>query len=647
MFRDLLALLEAEISGDRAWEDAAAIHAIDRWFTFPSFHGSARLSADRLREAGAADVQILEAPADGRTLYGDWMMPLAWDVDQAFFEIIPPRGDAERIADRAHTPACLAMWSAPTPPEGVEAELVWVEDPFDRKACTPESVGGKIVFTSAAPQSVKASLLEKGALGILSDFQVSAAELPGAVTWVNAFGDLPGDWGLTRRHMLGWSFQISPNDGARLRARLERGEKLRGRAVVRSTIQEGTLPAVTGAIPGSGKEEVLLLGHQFEQGAVDNATGIGVMLEAARALQSLISQGKLAPPKRSIRFLFVSECYTTLFWAESSRRPRRTVAGLCLDSPAGSPALALRPPEISVNPHSQMSYVDALLVEIAREVMSAAPLHAWGEQSFSMTDNIVADTTIDIPCPWIGGHSRTWHTSADVPEVMDATLLRLTAVMSAAYAYLIASADADLVRTFGHLAAARGKGALAAAGVAELKRSNGGDLADSMLQMQYLAERHAEAVATPLKLLPAKERPKLRPDIRALQRVVRRAGKDEAAALARRAGRPGCTPCGAEPKGALANVHPRRLVTGPVTFDRIQPEAREGKPSPRWSQELFAVLNWCDGRRSLAEACRLAARELREERTRSAGELAKSFDPDGASMLGYFEFLRRHGYVTW
>ncbi len=647
MFRDLLALLDAEINGDRAWEEAAAIHDIDRWFTFSSFHESARLSADRLREAGAAEVEILECPADGHTTYGDWMMPLAWDVDQAFFDIISPKGGPERIADRADTPACLAMWSAPTPPGGVEADLVWVEDPSDAKACTPESVGGKIVFTSAAPQSIKAVLLAKGALGILSDFQVPPAELPGAVTWVNAFGDLPGDWGLTRRHMLGWSFQISPNAGARLRARLERGEKLRGRAVVRSTIQEGTLPTVTGVIPGSAKEEVLLLGHQFEQGAVDNATGIGVMLEAARALSALIEAGKLAPPKRSIRFLFVSECYTTLFWAETSRRPRRTVAGLCLDSPAGSPALALRPPQVSVNPHSQMSYVDALLLEIARQVMVKSLLHAWGEQPFSMTDNIVADKTIDIPCPWIGGHSRTWHTSADVRDVMDATLLRLTAMMSAAYAYLIASADAGIVRNLAHLAAARGKTALASAGVAEVADFDQRDLDDAMLQTGYLAERHAEAVATPLKLVPARERAGLRPEIRALQRVVRRAGKDEATALARRAGRPGRTPCAGEMKGPLAKIHPRRLITGPVTFDRIQPEAREGKPSPRWSPQLFSLLNWCDGRRSLAEAALLAARELRRQRTLSPDELVSAFDPKGGSMLGYFEFLRRHGYVTW
>ena len=75
MFGDLLDLLATEIEGARAWEDAAAIHALDRGFTFSSFHSSARLSAARLASAGLAGVEVLEAPADGRSVFGDWMMP--------------------------------------------------------------------------------------------------------------------------------------------------------------------------------------------------------------------------------------------------------------------------------------------------------------------------------------------------------------------------------------------------------------------------------------------------------------------------------------------------------------------------------------------------------------------------------------------
>ena len=648
MFRDLLAQLRREISGQHAWDDTSAIHAIDRYFTFSSFHESARYSVERLRAAGLDKVEVLEAPADGRTIFGDWTMPLAWDADAATFDLIAPDGEATRLADRSQIPACLAMWSAPTPREGVEADLVWIENPSDRQSWKAEDVGGKIVFTSAHPHGVKRLLLEKGAVGILSDFQSPDAKLPDAVAWINAWSDDPDGWALTSRDSLGWCFLISPRRGEQLRARLKAGEKLRGHARVDATIQPGTLPVITGVIPGAGREEVLLLGHQFEQGAVDNAAGVGIMLEAARSLQTLISQGKLPVPRRTIRFLFVSECYTTMFWVEHARRARRTVAGLCLDAPCGVVELALRPLEITTNPHSQMSCVDALVAAIAREVMEDAPTYAWAERPFAMgTDNLIADKTIDIPCPWIGSHSRTWHSSADTPEVVDASAQGRVACIAAAYAYLIATADGRLALDFAHLAAARGKAALAAAGIRELDNLAEGDLDDCLRQLPYLADRHAEAVASALRLIPPAERAEVRRHVRALQREVRRTGRDEAASLARRAGRPGYTPDAHEPGGTVATIRPRRLVAGVLTYDRIAPEAREGRPGPRWSQALFTLLNWCDGRRSLAEACELAARELREGRTFAPDELARRIDPGAPSMLDYFEFLRRHSYVTW
>jgi hypothetical protein len=648
MFGDLLALLEPEISGSRVVEEASAVQAIDRHFTFSSFQQSARHSAKRLREAGLDEVQVLEAPADGKSVFGDWMMPLAWEVEGATLDVLGRDGSAERVADRAQVPQCLAMWSAPTPAEGVEAEIVWVENAADEKGYPAEGVRGKIVFTSAHPHQAKRLVAARGGLGILSDFQPPAARLPEAVSWINSWSDDPGGWAFTSRDAPAWAFVISPSQGERLRERLKAGETLRGRAVVRSSLGSGTLPAVTGIIPGSGREEVLLLGHQFEVGAVDNASGVAAMGEAARALRALIAGGKLPAPQRSIRLLFVSECYTTLFWVEEGRRARRTIAGLCLDSPGGGAAeLGLRPLDIRANPHSQMSYADALLLKLASEVMSGSPTRPWLSGPFAMTDNLVADRTIDIPCPWIGGHSRTWHTSADTPDILEPEVLGLVARMTAAYAYLIAAAEQRSVLDFAHLAAARGKSALAETGLAELELLGNADLDDCLHQMAYVTERHAEAVASVLKLLPPQQRSQVRGQVRALQRDVRSAGKAEGGCLARRAGRPGHTPAAQEPKGELAAIRPRRLVTGPLTLDRLAPEDREGRPSPRWSEALFAVLNWCDGKRSLAEACELAARELRGGRTLAADELAKRIDPGAQSMLDYFEFLSRHGYVSW
>jgi Peptidase family M28 len=643
MFRDLLALIEPEISAQRAWDDAIAVHSIDRRFTFADFHASARYSAERMRAAGMTEVAVLEAPADGESVFGDWRMPMAWEVEAATFDLLYQSGGSQRIADRQQVPTCLAMWSAPTPPEGIEAEIVLVEDPFD----LARDVRGKIAFIGVHPHQAKLALANAGAVGILTDYLHGGANLPDAVAWINSFSDDRGGWAYHADNTPMWSFQISPREGERIRARLRAGETLRGRAVVRSRLEAGTLPAITGLVPGTGTEEVVLIGHQFEQGAIDNASGIGCMLEAARALQALIARGALPRPQRSIRLLFVSECFSNLYFWEKTKRHRRTVAGLCLDSPVGDLNYAVRPMEIHVEPHAMASYVDALMLHLAAQAMAKAPLEPWREAPFGMTDNLIADPSIGIACPWIGQHSRTWHTSADTPDRLPVAPMGLTSLMTAAYAYLIASADAARAVDFAHLAAARGRAQLAAAGVAEVSRLGQTSLDDGMNQIHYVTDRQVEAVGAVARLAEKEARRELGVTVRALQRDLRRAGRDEAAALARRAGRPGHTPQPHVPEHTLDTIHPRRLVLGPLAFDRLPLAERIRRANPRWSEAAFSVLSWCNGRRSLDEACYLAAREVRRDRAVSPDELAKQIDPAAPSMLDYFEFLRTHGYVTW
>jgi len=644
MFRDLLSLIAPALDGARALEDAGAIHSMDRWFTFSKFHESARFSAGRLREAGLSGVEILHTPADGRSVFCSWMMPLAWEAEGATFDVIGEDGDVQRIADRTAVPQCLAMWSAPTPPDGVEADIVWIADAADPGSYTSEQVRSKIVFTSASPRQAKRIVIERGGIGILSDLP----RLPDAVSWENGWSDDPGGWAFHAHDTRAWGFLISPRQGEQLRARLRAGETLRARAVVRSALFEGTLPTITGTIPGSADEEVLMLGHQFEQGAIDNASGVAIMIEVMRALQRLISDGKLSPPKRTIRCLFVSECYTTFHWTETNPAARKTIAAICLDSPAGDPRLMARPLTVFGNPHATMSYTDSLLGALGQEAMRGLPGYPWhGVGPFGATDNLIADPSIGIPCPWLGAHSRTWHTSADTMDMLDAKELTAVAEMTAAYVYTIANAGASEAVDLAYLTAARGKAALATAGAAEIERVGAGGLDDSMHQLAYLADRQAEAVGSVMELVPRSERPGVRAHVRALQNDLRRAGRAEAVALARRAGKPKHRPGEPGLDSTLSAIRPRRLVRGPLTLDRVPLAERGGRPDPRWSSALFSVLGWCDGKRSLAEACHLAGRELRREHTLTSDELAKQIDPNGGGMLEYFEFLRKHGYVAW
>ena len=651
--RSLLGVLDPAIEGGRTLDLASGIWSTDRYFTFPKFHETAAFVTEKLRAAGLQQVSVMEMPADGKSTAGDWVLPMAWDVEEAYLDVIGPDGSKQRVADRSRIPCALGMWSCPTPPGGTEADLVYLP-PRTRAG----NVRGKVVFTFAHPSWGKSIVVDQGAAGMLSDSGGDVMDSPEAVDWVNAWSET-SDWVYTARDKPAWAFLISPRAGEALRQRFQQGDKLRARALIRSRLYEGTVPLVTGLIRGEGSEEVLVVAHLYEQGAVDNASGGGIMLAMAAALQKLIDEGKLPTPKRSIRFLFTFECYGTLYWAEHSGRAPHTVAALCLDGIGEKPEVADIPTEVHGNPHFQMSYVDPLLLLAAGQVMSSAPDRRLAQAEFELLDNLVVDRTIDIPCPWIGGRNGTHHTSADTPEVLDAKTLGLVARMSAAYLYMIASADSKRAAEFADLTAVHAEHALASAAAAEVERMKEAGLDDSMSYLRYLTDRHVDAVASAFKLLSPSEQSRLRPHVEARQREVRRVGEREVERLARRAGKPGHEPpVPYAQTGPLASIRPRRLGFGPVSLDRLSEEEREGHPNARWTGGLFRTLNWCDGKRTLAEAAYLAASDLRSRPrrsrwgeapagTQSPDEMMRQIDWRGASMIEYFEFLRRRGYVTW
>jgi hypothetical protein len=247
-----------------------------------------------MRLAGLEDVQIVSPPADGVTQYGYWTMPLAWDVKQATLEIVEPRVSAEQrvLADYQKIPASLGMWSGPTPPEGVTAEVVVAPQKIDKL-----DVKGKIVLTDRNPAGIKWLLAKKGALGAINDFTENKELLDGR-QWINAWGD--NGWAFTKGSAPLFCFSISPRQSAFLRKLLAQGP-VRVRARVDSRYYAGVYPYTTGVIRGLGPEEVLTLGHTSEQGANDNATGVAAMLALARRFAG-------QKPERTLRFAaFVNE----------------------------------------------------------------------------------------------------------------------------------------------------------------------------------------------------------------------------------------------------------------------------------------------------------------------------------------------------
>src|SRR3954453_19205894 len=114
--------VRSAVNTRHALETVNRVYDTDHWFTFSAFEKTAAYLKTRFEEAGLVDIEIGGAHADGKTQAVFWTMPLAWDVASARLELRSPT--TEVLCDYSKIPTCLGMWSGPTPPVGVDAELV-------------------------------------------------------------------------------------------------------------------------------------------------------------------------------------------------------------------------------------------------------------------------------------------------------------------------------------------------------------------------------------------------------------------------------------------------------------------------------------------------------------------------------------------
>jgi aminopeptidase-like protein len=115
-----------------------------------------------------------------------------------------------------------------------------------------------------------------------------------------------------------FAFMVSLKTARSMREVLAKGEKIALHAIVKAGQHAGNYEVVTATIPGGDpqlkNEEIAFSCHLDHQrpGANDNASGCVSILEIARALHRLTSEGKLARPARTIRFIFPPEIEGTL-----------------------------------------------------------------------------------------------------------------------------------------------------------------------------------------------------------------------------------------------------------------------------------------------------------------------------------------------
>src|SRR5712692_4519727 len=331
-----VAALANELSGETAKRNLEGIARFHRQRGSQGFHSAAELVAERARAYGLSDVAILQFPADGKIFYGTQRSRPAWDAEVGELTEInlggPPVCDKEKIengkivlnteceppyeqkiASYAAEPVVLAEDSESA---DVKAELVDVGDGTKESDYAGKNVKGKIVLVSAQPGAVQDLAVGKfGAVGIVSYAQNQKTAWSGDDQNLIRWGHLE-----TFSEHKTFAFMVSLKRARAMKEWLAPGKNhgIRLHAVVKAGQHVGNYEVVSATIPGADpklkEEEIAFSCHLDHQrpGANDNASGCVTILEVARTLQKLISEGKLARPARTIRFIWPPEIEGTM-----------------------------------------------------------------------------------------------------------------------------------------------------------------------------------------------------------------------------------------------------------------------------------------------------------------------------------------------
>jgi hypothetical protein len=315
---------------------------------------------------------------------------------------------------------------------------------------------------------------------------------------------------------------------------------------------------------------------------------------------------------------------------------KRTIAGMCIDSPAGLQYLAGTQYSWVMNPQSDTSFVDAFVLRLAQEYypMVDRP-YSWSEYS-SGTDNDLGEPMIGIPtvAPR-GGHGiPAHHTSFDTPAQVDLRSLRDLSVMNAAYAYFIVSAGPDQMHWMAELALSRGYDQINAGvqkSLDQIAAAQNGDALSRLLywetaRVDYNLMRETRAVKQAANLP------------QELTQLASYAGVQKArieSAVQQRAtelhlGTVQAAAPRIDPEAEKIVVRRKRM--GTITMDNIPRDQREGYPASSFWGPTTSALYWTDGKRNLAEVIKLTELETGQS----------NFD-----WVAYFKFLQRHGYVDF
>ncbi len=455
---DIMNEIIGEASGETAFNHILEMSAYNR-------NRPAKEYATTLKESQYVYDKLLEYGLNGAKIERFPRSRKQWDgISAELWEISPGK---KKIADYGDLRAMLASGSQSA---NVEAELIWIDEgrPNDLEGL---DLNGKIVVTNSSPGVFRLAS-EKGAVGLVSFYSPRPLVDPVQIPWSGLRGSSNSD-------QPAFAFMLPPREGHLLRDRLLRGEKIKVHAVVETQEVDLDLQVPTCVIPGSDEnaDEVIFSAHLFEgytkQGGNDNISGSAAILEVARMLKTMIDEGRIPQPKRSIRFIWVPEFSGSIPWVKAHKDiMERTLCNINLDMVGLWLSKSQSFFNLERTTYGNAHYINDVMENYYRYVGetnrvslvlsgrsgyinrivapsgSDEPFYYAIEQHYGASDHeVFNDWGVGVP----GVMMITWpdnyyHTSEDRPDKCDPTQLKRCCVISAASAYTIANADEHMAK---------------------------------------------------------------------------------------------------------------------------------------------------------------------------------------------------------
>ncbi|SFJ73964.1 DUF4910 domain-containing protein [Thermoflavimicrobium dichotomicum] len=458
MFKKWIAPFRGEVSGLRALKHVQVISNYHRIQASPGYRKAAEYCAEQLQSFGL-DAEIVRYPADPDVSFGNQRMFREWRCRDAELRLIHPF--EQRLAHFQEMELSVIQRSTATPPEGITTELVVVERAEEEESYRTIDVRGKMVLARGAVHRIFDLAVKKhGAVGMVVD---PLTEIPPHRSREDLFDAVQytSFWWIDEPET-GFGFVVSPRVGRQLRELCKKGP-VTVFARVDAELVVGEMENVEAVIPGETDEEVLLVSHLCHPrpGANDNASGPSTLLEAARVLNQLIQDGKIARPRRNIRFLLMPEMTGTHVYVHMHpKRIQKTIAALNLDMVGADQAKTGSVMTIEKPSRSLPSYAGELVYEISKEVVQDAS--NMSEMTKFSTTNVVltafsggsdhyilSDPSVGVPCPMMGTWpDRYYHTSLDTVDKIDPKMMENVGITTCTYLYWLANAAYEDVVAF-------------------------------------------------------------------------------------------------------------------------------------------------------------------------------------------------------